>query len=118
MGRSVGTRRLLSTRVAGGVARFGDCPATGGLAAGVLPRDSTAVAHDLTGLGEAGQLAYLGNDGDGSHLSYAAKGLESLDDLPQDRRGQFDGLVQSRLQSLDALSLMIDLGQVVFQGGA
>ena len=57
------------------VARFGDAPAPGPLAAGILAGHSTAVSHQLPSTVEAGHLAQLGRDGHSRDICDTAQGL-------------------------------------------
>lgn len=99
------------------VARLGDRAATGLGAAGAFRGDEPRVAHDLACALEAAECPELGGQRDGGELRDTTQGLQRVDDGFDMDGCRLDGAVDGAFESLDALRLVIDLHDVIEQGG-
>jgi hypothetical protein len=95
------------------VTGFGDRALPASLSTGVFGGDQAQMFHQLSGIVEAGQVAQFGDDGHGHRELHPTQGLERLDHRLQ--APGFDLRLQSWLQSLEAVGVLIDRADVFLE---
>src|SRR5262245_53078653 len=83
------------------------------VAAGVLTRDQTAVAHQLPRISEAGQTPNLGYYRDGDDLSHPTQCLKGLYHFLDFGRSRNHGIIDNLLQTLDTIGSVFHFVHVV-----
>src|SRR5579862_287495 len=85
------------------IAGFGNVSSLDAVAAGVLARDQTAIAHQLPWIRKAGQTPNFGYYRYGDDLSHPAQCLQGLYYFPDFDRGRDHGIIDRLLQKLDTI---------------
>src|SRR5437016_3874774 len=74
------------------VAHFGDASTDDSGTTGILAGDNAAIAHQLSGSREAGNLTELSNDSGGRNFGDTAQRLQRFNDRPHAGRSRASGL--------------------------
>ena len=99
------------------VTGLGDGAALSAVAAGMITRDQSTVAHQLARTLKTRQTAELAHDRCGRHLRHAAQRLQSFDDCTDLRAGLAHGLVDGLFQLYDLRGGVVYFLQVMGQCG-